>query len=737
MRAGLPVDPAQWIALALSLAVIPAAPWLVRPAGRRAVFLAAASLAAAALSALYIAAYLRGGPRIIDATSYWLEARALAEGSLSFRVDEPLASTLGRFLVRTDDLDGARAAVIFPPGYPALLALGFLAGAPLAVGPLLAAGLVIATFDLAEQVLSASPGAPASITEPSLARLAALFSVACAALRYHTADTMSHGLSALCFCGSLALLFRALRTLQPSRPKRILPLAAASGLFLGWLAAARPFSALALGLTLVIALAQSSSLSPLARLRLAAALAVGALPGLALLAAHQRAATGSWAASSQALYYAVSDGPPGCFRYGFGPSTGCLGEHGDFVRAYLPHGYGPLEAAATTLRRLQMHLVDAANAEPLAFLVPIGAALGLRSSPPRALPLDPSRVRLLALALILQVAVYAPFYFDGNYPGGGGRFFADVLPLEHVLASIAVIELARRFFPRSRPDRLAALALALALAGFSVRAGFDHAALRDREGGLPMFEPHRLNAAGIERGLVFLDTDHGFSIAFDPARPGDRPTFARYRGDATDRLAWEARGRPEAFRYKFEMSAGAQASVSIEPYRFDPDLPSPRLFEAEVLWPARAQDRAWALPEHASGTCATGGRWLAIHALPGVPGSVTVSLPAPWITSVAPRVAIPAADTESPGALVAEVVLVLDGLEARRWRVLAPPAASPDPRCETLPPEPVPPATRRVELRIEVPPEPPSNLAKSNKNPPSSSLRLGLDQVVVAPRENR
>jgi len=29
---------------------------------------------------------------------------------------------------------------------------------------------------------------------------------------------------------------------------------------------------------------------------------------------------------------------------------------------------------------------------------------------------------------------YVPFYFDGSYPGGGARLFADVLPLEHVLA---------------------------------------------------------------------------------------------------------------------------------------------------------------------------------------------------------------------------------------------------------------------------------------------------------------
>lgn len=744
MRAGLPVDPAQWLALALSVAVIPAAPWLVRPAGRRAVFLAAAALAAAALSALYIGAYLRGGPRIIDATSYWLEARALAQGSLSFPVDEPLASTLGRFLVRSDDLNGPRAAVLFPPGYPALLALGFLVGAPLAVGPLLAAGLVIATFDLAEQVVPS----PSPLDAPSVARLAALFSVACAALRYHTADTMSHGLSALCFCASLTFLFRALRA--RSRHARALPLALASGFLLGWLAAARPFSAVALALTLGVALASASSLPIAGRLRLGAAIAAAALPGLALLAAHQRAATGSWVASSQALYYALSDGPPGCFRYGFGAGVGCLGEHRDFVRANLPNGYGPIEAAATTLRRLKMHLTDAANVEPLVFLVPLGAALGWRrrANPqaPDATPqaLEIPRLRVVALGVLFQIAAYAPFYFDGNYPGGGARFFADVLPLEHVLAAFAVIELSRRPFVQSRirPDRLAALALALALAGFSVRAGFDHANLRDREGGIPMFEPRRLEAAGVTRGLVFLDTDHGFNIAFDPAR-SSALSFARYRGDATDRLLWEARGRPESHAYKFiaPSSPDERARVVIEPYSFDPEPPSSLVIEDISLWPAREQTGAWALLEPASGTCASAGRWLGVHAPRGASGSVVVSLPAPFVEgrTITPRVVIPAPLPEV-GSPVAEIDLLLDGREAHRWFIVALPSTSPAPVCVVLasaPGEPVPLGTRRVELRVRPVPETAHNPSILLKKFGQYAPRVALDNVALGPREKR
>src|SRR5690606_13461867 len=134
----------------------------------------------AVLSAVYVDYYLRGGPRIIDATSYYLQARTFASGQLAFEPPGPLASFVGRFLLPTPD---GRLAVIFPPGYPALLSLGFLVGAPLAVGPMLAAGLSVATYLLAEALWG----------DPRVARAAGWLSALCGVLRYHTADTMSHG----------------------------------------------------------------------------------------------------------------------------------------------------------------------------------------------------------------------------------------------------------------------------------------------------------------------------------------------------------------------------------------------------------------------------------------------------------------------------------------------------------------------------------------------------------------
>src|SRR3954468_24386826 len=114
---------------------------------RRSLWLVLLCLLAFALSWAYLGYYLRGGPRIIDATSYFLEARSLAAGSFSFHAPDPTAAFRGRFLLAHDS--GHELGVIFPPGYPLLLSLGVRLGVPLLVGPLLGALLVLATYALA------------------------------------------------------------------------------------------------------------------------------------------------------------------------------------------------------------------------------------------------------------------------------------------------------------------------------------------------------------------------------------------------------------------------------------------------------------------------------------------------------------------------------------------------------------------------------------------------------------
>ncbi len=559
---GLPPDGVAWAALGAAV-LLPAVHLMNRRARpltllpKRLVPLLA--FGAALLSAGYVAFYLRGGPRIIDATSYYLQARAMAAGHFAFPVPAPLGSFEGRFLLpnRSGSL-----SVIFPPGYAALLAAGFLVHAPLLVGPLLAALLVLVTFALARELSG----------RDDAAYLAAGLSVVCAALRYHTADTMSHGLCAFLLCSA------ALTALRRKRWDALL-----CGIAIGWLIATRPVSG-AVGLLLALSLLEPGA-------RRWAWFGLGLLPGIALLLAYQHAATGSAWSSTQLAYYGLADGPPGCFRYGFGPGVGCLHEHGDYVRARLPNGYGFGEMASVTLRRLSVHCIDIANAAPLSVLCLCGAWQGRADA----------RVRRIFWACPGLMLAYALFYFDGSYPGGGARLFADLLPLEHVLLALALTRLAWQSF-----------ALPISLLGFALHASFAHRALAEREGGRPMFEAQTLARAGVSHGLVFVDTDHGFNLGHAPGvvDVAEHVIVARYAHDAHDFTLWSELGRPPTYRYSYFASGEHAGQSALVPY-----LPSSAAlrFEAEAEWPPLwiEPQSGWLEPDFVP--CASGGRGLRLH----------------------------------------------------------------------------------------------------------------------------
>ena len=143
---GLPPDGVAWAALVGAALLVPI---LYGPSRRRLgldltshQLLPVLSACAVLLSIGYVAYYLRSGPRIIDATSYFLQARAMAKGFFAFPIAVPYGSFGGRFLLASEP---HRLAVIFPPGYAALLALGFWARAPMLVGPVLGGLIVLVT----------------------------------------------------------------------------------------------------------------------------------------------------------------------------------------------------------------------------------------------------------------------------------------------------------------------------------------------------------------------------------------------------------------------------------------------------------------------------------------------------------------------------------------------------------------------------------------------------------------
>jgi hypothetical protein len=571
-----PVGTATLVAGGVALLVAALRPgklmaWL--DGARTRVLIGALALGAALASYGYLQHFLHGGPRIVDATSYFLEGRALAEGKLAFDVPEPSASFRGRFTLFRD---GA-LSVIFPPGYPLALAAGFLVRAPLLVGPLLGALLVLATYFTTREL----------VRDERAARVAALASLLSAALRYHTADTMSHGLSAL-------LLVTALGAAAGAGPIR----AGGAGLAVGWLLATRPITGV-VGVALAVFVIARRPERRLARLTWFALLL---LPGVLLLLLHQRAATGSFFTSTQLAYYAVADGPPGCFGWGNG-RAGCRFEHGDFVKRELADGFGPMEALRITGLRLALHVTDLVNFAPLIALVPWGIVRHRR---------DPG-VLLLAAGAMGIVLAYAPFYYPGSYPGAGARFFADALPLEHAILGLALVRLgAARFLP------------AAALLGFGLHAVHAHVALAERDGGRPMFEPSVLAKAGITTGLVFVGTDHAFSLGHDPGvRDARRGILvAREHGDGHDAALYRFLGSPPSYRYVYSAETGR---IALAP--FVPVTPEPFRLEAEAEWPPLRVASGWAHPDFRS--CLSRGRSLHLRAEPTADTSVELVAPEP------------------------------------------------------------------------------------------------------------
>jgi hypothetical protein len=577
---GLPADSVALGALVVALVVLVLG---LSPFGRRMVSTLLAhsratilglSVVAFALSLGYLAYYLRGGPRIIDATAYFYQAKVFASGHLTLAELAPGASFRGRFEYTSPTT--LVTSVLFPPGYPALLALGVLLHAPLVVGPLLATGLVLGTAALARRIWG----------RDDVAVVAAVLSVVCAALRYHTADTMSHGWAALLFVLSLFTVLGA----RPS--SRLL-----SGLLLGWLIATRPVTG---GVATLVATALL--LSQKRSLRDMVPLGLGLLPGIFGLMWYQHAAVGAWFGSTQLFYYRVADGPPGCFRYGFGGGIGCLFEHGDYVRARLPNGYGILQAAWVSLLRLRWHALDVHNFE-LLFVVTIVAGYRALRHPTG---------KFLVLGALGLVLCYAPFYFDGSYPGGGARLYAEALPLEHVWVAAWLVEV-RRFL----------WFLPVSLGGFACHAVYEHQVLSLRDGGRPMFEENVLDGLRDKPALVFVDTDHGFFLGNQPfwhqasrnstvaGAVASGPLIARFRGDANDRILFDRLGAPPTYYYRFQFGKGL-TKPRLEEYR-PHRTEGVWHFEAESSWPPLAVPQGWIEPVYPSNDCTSSQRALQFH----------------------------------------------------------------------------------------------------------------------------
>lgn len=586
----------------LSLAVVPHGPrWLasvidlssVADLRRRRRFLMVASLAAAFLSLGYIAFYLRGGPRTPEASTYWLQGRALSHGALAWNIPEPLASFRSRDLVfvAPDRLSGA-----VPPGYPALLALAFLVGAPMLVGPVLAAAVVVATWLLAHEVAADTEGiAPAERTAraETVARVAAGFSIVSAALRYHTANVLPYGAAAAAMTLSLACALRARRTED-------VRLFGAAGFGVGFLIASQPASAIAVGV--IVAVLAMGALRRNARVKSKPVGAIafawtfaGLLPGALLLLLANHTTTGN------ALLSPIEP------RVGPNGATSV-----------------PASLVLSTMQSASAHLMDVANLEPLALLALVPLCAGRRR---RA-------VALTALVIAGHVAVQMVRWSDAA-PFGASPLVA-LVPLEHVLMALGIA----RLFPRTLISTSVA-AMGLALAGFAVHASHAHEALSASDLGRPRFEPDVLREANVSHGLLFFEDDSGYELAHDPGVTASHGIeAARMLGDDHDRLLYDSLGHPPVHRY-----IAAAAGASVAGWASQNAGSETWHFEAESDWPPVAQVGGWSDVVSGADACVSEGR--VVRLTPGASNdaSAMLALPVPRGTApgerrwmVAPRI---------------------------------------------------------------------------------------------------
>jgi hypothetical protein len=363
-----------------------------------------------------------GIPHVNDEVVYQLQARILSEGHLWEGARLPRGAFPHDFIT---NLEGRRYGV-FPNGWPAVLALGTLVGAPWLVNPLLH-GL---TVWFGARLTRALAG-------PDAAWLAAPLVAVAPALVLQGGSRMAHTL-----CAALAVGAAALFVSGP-RPGRALWLGAALGLLL----TARPVDALIVG----------SVLGGWALLRgeLRGWLPVlaGVAGGVVLVLLQNHLYEGDWRVFPQHAWFALDEPayPSPEFRYtatcnqlGFGKERGCMPTLGS-----MGHTLGKGLESARFNARLALTLWFG--------LAPVGLlALGA------AVHAGGRRLLGLGAAIWLGVAaVYALYWYGGVCLGP--RFHHVAAPLMVCALASGAVAVQQRL----RLPRVAGLTLLLPL-GFTL-----------------------------------------------------------------------------------------------------------------------------------------------------------------------------------------------------------------------------------------------------------------------------
>ncbi len=256
-----------------------------------------AALVASSLATAVAIGPLEGIPHIQDEVVYTLQARLFAWGQRTGPPAESATLLQYPFWVNLPQSHG-----IFPPGWPALLALGSRLGVPWLVNPLLALAWPLVVWGLAREFFR----------EPVAIR-AAWITALSPGMLVLAGSRMAHTSTALALAIALLVVVRR-------RDPTWAWIGAA--IAVSYVVLARPLDALVLGgPLLLLGLRQAPSWTARAAL-------VG-LPAIAtaLIALDNHALTGAWTTFPADPWFDAWRGdasrPPGCNRLGFGLDVGC------------------------------------------------------------------------------------------------------------------------------------------------------------------------------------------------------------------------------------------------------------------------------------------------------------------------------------------------------------------------------------------------------------------------------
>ncbi len=267
------------------------------PSDRRAQGLAALCLAvlATATSLVISTAVLDRIPHVTDGVSYAFEAKLMAAGRLWV---EPPAQPL-LFAHENILVTATRWCSIYPPGWPAMLALGWLVGAPWTVAPLLLGGAVLGVWRLGS-----------ALHQPSTGLLAAAALAVSPFALLMSAGFLAHTPALCATVWSLALLAEAVAA---GRPRRLL----AAGLVGGLAFLIRPYTAV-----LLLAPAVVWALVRLRRPAAVAWLAAGGCPAAAVFLLYNKIVFGGALVTGYELFEPQRFASAAAMSVGLGEALG-------------------------------------------------------------------------------------------------------------------------------------------------------------------------------------------------------------------------------------------------------------------------------------------------------------------------------------------------------------------------------------------------------------------------------